>query len=205
MQYYSQYRQDEFVDKYFNYQEGGYFLELGAGDGITISNTYFFEKFRNWKGICIEASKDFEKLKINRNCITVNCAVGEEETAKFLELDGCINGLSGLIKYYNSQHKQRIENDINFHKSDYKFKIISVIPLQEILDKHNVNYIDYFSLDVEGAELSVLHTIDFSRTKIKLLMVENNYKEPQVKEFLKTKNYTFIEQSEVGDDIFILK
>jgi len=45
MKYYSQVKQDEFLHKkvFKNFKQG-IFLDLGAFDGVTFSNTYFFEK-----------------------------------------------------------------------------------------------------------------------------------------------------------------
>lgn len=59
MEYYSQFGQDKFLDqKIFKGKNSGFFLEIGADDGVRYSNTYFFEKFRGWQGICIERGKN---------------------------------------------------------------------------------------------------------------------------------------------------
>jgi hypothetical protein len=53
--YFSQYKQDEFLDKVlFKKKQNGFFIEIGAHDGISFSNSFFFEKNRSWEGICIE-------------------------------------------------------------------------------------------------------------------------------------------------------
>ena len=61
--YYSQYLQDVFVQfVFFNNKKDGYFIDIGAYDGIRLSNTYLFEKNKNWKGICVEPNnKVFNK------------------------------------------------------------------------------------------------------------------------------------------------
>ena len=54
-QYYSQFKQDQFLNEVlFNNKKNGFFIDIGAHDGVTISNTLFFEKQNDWKGICIE-------------------------------------------------------------------------------------------------------------------------------------------------------
>ena len=75
--YYSQYGQDKFIhETFFSNKRDGTFVEIGASDGFFISNTYFFEKNLNWKGICIEPNpKLFSSLKKNRNCICYNCCI----------------------------------------------------------------------------------------------------------------------------------
>ena len=50
--------------KIFKNKRDGFFLDIGANDGITLSNSYFFEKELGWKGICFEPLKNaFQKLQ----------------------------------------------------------------------------------------------------------------------------------------------
>ena len=58
--YHSQVGQDKFInEKVFRGLRNGYFVEIGAFDGVTFSNSYFFEKELGWKGICIEPMKKY--------------------------------------------------------------------------------------------------------------------------------------------------
>jgi hypothetical protein len=52
--FYSQSGQDAWVDKILRSKTDGYYIEIGAYNGVDTSNTYFFQKERNWKGICVE-------------------------------------------------------------------------------------------------------------------------------------------------------
>ena len=60
MSYYSQFSQDKYIYETFfkNKKEPGFFLEIGADDGIRFSNCKFFEETLNWKGIAIEPRND---------------------------------------------------------------------------------------------------------------------------------------------------
>ena len=40
------------IEKYLS--ENGLFIEVGANNGFSESNTYYLERFRNWNGILIE-------------------------------------------------------------------------------------------------------------------------------------------------------
>ena len=51
---------------------------------------------------------------------------------------------------------------------------MSCFPLASILDKISVTHIDFFSLDVEGAELAVLRTLDFSTFSFNVGVIEDN-------------------------------
>lgn len=53
--FFSQYLQDQYLDtKVFKGKRGGVFVDIGANDGVSLSNSYFFEKFRSWRGLWIE-------------------------------------------------------------------------------------------------------------------------------------------------------
>jgi len=51
---YSQLGQDLEVLKFYNNKENGFFIEIGASDGLNLSNTYLLETQYKWKGICCE-------------------------------------------------------------------------------------------------------------------------------------------------------
>lgn len=66
METYSQRNEDLLALKYFDYKKNGYFVEMGAMDGIESSNTYLMETKYDWNGICVEPQDFFMKnlLKI---------------------------------------------------------------------------------------------------------------------------------------------
>ena len=54
MKFYSQFEQDKFVyENFFINKNKGYFVDIGAHDGVTFSNSKFFEELE-WDGVCIE-------------------------------------------------------------------------------------------------------------------------------------------------------
>ena len=59
---FSQFKQDLHVLESYNYKKNGYFIEIGASDGIRLSNTYLLETKYNWKGICVEPSLTLSKV-----------------------------------------------------------------------------------------------------------------------------------------------
>jgi hypothetical protein len=69
MQFHSQIGQDQWVHSVLGDKRYGFFVELGACDGISLSNTLFFERSLNWNGICIEPEQSmFDQLVRNRTC-----------------------------------------------------------------------------------------------------------------------------------------
>jgi len=111
MKYYSQYRQDEFLNEYyFKGVKGGVFLDIGAHDGESLSNSKFFEEELGWSGICIEPNPDvFKLLKENRNCICINKAIySKKGTVLFSKNSGRTEMLSGIVDSYDEEHLVRI-------------------------------------------------------------------------------------------------
>ena len=202
----SQFGQDKFIYQQFfkDKNEPGFFLEIGADDGVRFSNCYFFENELKWRGIAVEARKTaYEKLKENRKCICENCALSDiEEETEFLDIKGYGLGLSGLINKYDKRHvsriNQEIKNKANKGKEVYKVKTVT---LNSLLNKHNVKKIDFLSIDTEGSELSILGTLDFDNFNIDVITIEDNYNDPELMNFFKKRGYNFIKNIEC-DKIF---
>ena len=204
--YNSQIGQDKFIDEYFDKKEGLTFLDIGAHDGVSISNTFFLEKERKWKGICVEAQpSEFQKLKSNRDCTCVNVAVSDYNgETDFIYVEGYANMLSGISDDYNLSHMQRIRNEVSTYGGAINTIKVPVRTLQSILDEHNTHEIDFCSIDTEGSEFNIIKSIDFDKTEIKVFIIENNYGEKTIEEFLVEKGYYLYKKIE-WDDVFVKK
>lgn len=202
--YHSQLGQDNFIDNFYNKKEGGVFIDVGAHDGISISNTYFLEKNRNWKGICIEPQPEiFNSLKENRSSININCAVSNYNgETDFTYIEGYSNMLSGLSSDYNDSHRMRIANEVNSFGGKVNNIKVPVKKLQDILDEYEIYEIDFCSIDTEGSELSIVESIDFDKTNINVFIIENNYQETKIKDFLENKGY-YLHSKINWDDVFV--
>ena len=83
--------------------KNGYFLNLGAADGVEGDNTFFFEKIFDWKGICVDPSPaNFVKLKKNRKCIISNEAISDNNDVKSFGLKGGGHRRSHIITEDNT-------------------------------------------------------------------------------------------------------
>lgn len=206
-QYYSQYGQDRILYKrYFKDLNKGFFLEVGADDGIDKSNTKFFED-KGWEGICIEPSPErFQQLIKNRKCLCLNNAIAKnKQLVDFIDIIGYGKGLSGIIDNYDPRHLERIDRETTGNEKTLSKKKIKVeaIPLSEILHNNNVSKVDYCSIDVEGSELDVLESIDFDSVDIRVFTIEDNYNSKNVKSFLGNKNYKIVRK--IGPDLLCIK
>lgn len=131
---------------------------MGALDGIGFSNTLMFEQCLGWNGLLIEANPtNFMKLQENRPCaITIGeaaCKAGDGPLR--------MTGMAGVAKIVKGDDKDYVE--------------VPCHPLSQMLEENGIHRINFFSLDVEGAELDVLETLDWEKVKIDVLMVEADF------------------------------
>lgn len=205
--YYSQCGQDKYLnEKIFKNKKNGFFVEIGAHDGISYSNTYYFEKKLGWKGVCIEPHPDrYAELILNRKALCVQKCIGSfEGQAEFLKISGYAEMLSGLKNSYDPRHLARIQKEIEKFGGNKEVIKVQVVPLQNILDENNVTYIDFLSLDTEGNELDILQSIDFKRVTIKAIAVEVNFRTKDIYKYLTGKGYKLL-KTLGGDEIYIRK
>jgi FkbM family methyltransferase len=182
----SQLFQDLFVIFCKAGKRDGFFVEFGATNGVTLSNSYILEKELNWKGILAEPAKDWhEHLPKNRTAaIDFRCVwskTGEQlefmETpqgelstiAQFAELDGNRDG--------------RIES---------KTYMVETVSLNDLLAFHKAPAnMDFLSIDTEGSELEILTAFDFKKYSFDMMCVEHNYTDAREKlrALLESKGY----------------
>lgn len=132
MKYFSQFEQDRFLDEVvFNRKKAGFFIDVGAHDGISYSNSAFFEFQRNWTGICIEPNPlVFEKLRSVRSVRCENCGLGAAAgVLRFTSISGFAEMLSGFTDFYASEHKERIACELEKHSGTATELNIAVKPL----------------------------------------------------------------------------
>lgn len=201
MEYKSQIGQDKyFIENINNNKKNGFFVDIGAHNGISLSNTYCLEKYLGWNGLCIEVNDDiFETLQKNRSCICANECVYEVSGLE-LELEV---PLENEIPEGNDM-LTRIKDSSTTNKFDYwhkQFKTTKILKkktktLTDIFEKYNVpRVIDYLSIDIEGAELSAIKGLDFNKYIISFFTLEwqgGESKKPyleSIKTFLYSKGY----------------
>lgn len=212
--FYSQIGQDKYyVENIIKHRKNGVFLDIGAHDGITFSNTYYLEKYLEWTGICVEPNPNmYKKCKKNRKSILCNKAIYSKSNEKVELIVPCgegvvegdieqLCGLKGHIREKNLKH------DFSSQYSKYKTVVVETININDLLNMHNIHTIDYMSIDVEGYELDILKSIDYSKNKIKFITVEHGNDDKyqnNIKQFLESKNY-IRHRLNKWDDEYILK
>lgn len=204
MNYSSQYGQDRFLNEnFFKNKKNGIFVDIGAHDGMTGSNSFFFEKFLNWKGLCVEPIPSvYETLVKNRSCFCEQVAIWKENCVKkFKIIEGYSEMLSGLTDCYHDEHKKRIFNEIRQFNQKENEILVNCVNINDLFSKFNLLKIDFLSIDVEGCEKDILESIDHSKYTIDFLTVENNYNDLSFREILKKSGFSLVKKLEI-DEIY---
>lgn len=175
---------DKKMLKYLNYKNG-LFFDIGANDGVNQSTTWYFEKYLNWRGILVEplphVYKELVKNRSKENHFYNCAAVSKKYKKNFINLSYNDDTLTAKLE---------ILEKIKFNKKIIKVKAKTI---EDILKKsiYQKKIIDFFSLDVEGAEFEVLNGINFKKNMIKFILIEtSNFR--ILKNFLLKKNFKFI-------------
>lgn len=201
VKFYSQQDEDKYIIQYLLKKNitDGTFLEVGGCDGILYSNTKTLEDYFNFKGILIEPQKHYyDKLIINRpKCFCYNYAISTENSEQVNFIGN--NPMGGIIKTMQDTHLNIFVNN-----STYKVKNTSI---KNIINDSSLNYIDFMFIDVEGGELEVLETIDFS-FPIFCIIIEAASNEQEKNtifgNYLKSKNFIYKERQR-GNEIWLNK
>lgn len=178
----------------FNQARNGYFLDIGAHDGINISNTFALESKYSWSGLCVEANPEtFKRLKRNRKATCVNTCLDQTEG----EVDFILREGRGGIAGHN------LDNSIDTKDSflSIKMKTMTLTKLLEIHDAPQM--IDYLSIDVEGAEERILIDFDFNAFTFKTITVERPSK--QLRSCFRENGYILIKEIPNLDCFYIHK
>jgi FkbM family methyltransferase len=214
--YQSQMGQDMFLNRWFFKNQGpGFFVDVGAFDGILGSNTSYFEKHLHWKGIAFEPnSSAFEILQASRSCIVVRgCAYDHDGQIPFLTLSERQQRehirshppASLLELLLDPQHGGSMLSGIPQHMGQDRRvewaskamgldQIETTVPCHRIdtlLSDSGVDTVDYLSVDVEGAELEVLRGIDFERVQVNVIGVEHSPTFSEVYELLTASGFEY--------------
>lgn len=173
MQSYSQHKQDVWVASLFPRDHQGFFVELGAGDGVSFSNTKMLEDELGWTGLLIEPHPShYQALVTARpNCQTSDAVVdGDEHEVEYWFRGGWI---SGIVDQDTKQSKQRYKAKLRRDRQRGTVRKMRTQTLATVFKEHQVpRVVDYLSLDVEGAEYRILKDFPFDRWLFLAMSIE---------------------------------
>jgi FkbM family methyltransferase len=204
--YRSQTLQDLFLDRWvFRGLTGGTFIDIGAHDGVTFSNSHFFEAVRNWRGACIEPNPSvFKRLVLNRpQTRALDCCVSDiPGSAEFLKLTGYAEMLSGMAGKYDPAHKERIAKELKQYGGSSESITVAARTFGDIAAEMGYSEVTYVSIDTEGGETDILKSIDFSRIRVHALTVESNSDSAPMLAFMQANGFEMVKS--MGVDLLFL-
>ncbi|KAL7553795.1 hypothetical protein ACHAWF_017147 [Thalassiosira exigua] len=198
----SQDGEDKMLMKLFGHLTEGTYLEMGGLDGKLFSNSYVFNKALGWKGVLIELIEDnYKEMVKNRPDEIANIHAGVCASSQTLHSVQPQSGIGvgavgGIYEFAAPSFREQWWKDIELDGPGVKK--IQCDALDRLLLKHapDTTFFDFFSLDVEGAELTVLESTDFDRVGFGIIFVEadkhNDAKNLAMRRFLEGKGYTYL-------------
>ena len=177
----------------------GTFVELGGYNGITYSNTKGIEDTFGFKGVLIEASDAYVAMTLNRpNTQNFRAAISTEPVVKFCGAGPCAGTLGNME--VNTLHDEVL------WKTNEQYNVAGR-PICDILQESKLEYIDLFFIDVEGSEIDVINTMDWS-IPIYLICIEmhgmksRQKEQEEIRKILKEQGFTFKKKIE-DDEVWI--
>ncbi|WP_343583155.1 FkbM family methyltransferase [Herbaspirillum sp.] len=209
--YFSLNQLDRKLEKYVDY-DNGYFVELGANDGVTQSNSLYFEKYRNWRGLLVEpAPQNYLKCRKNRSSSdSIYCAacVSFDYDKEFVRI-AYSNLMSTPVNLESDiqdprAHAQQGNRFLSHGETIFEFGAVARTLNSLLLDAKAPKIIDFLSLDVEGAELEVLKGVDHEAFRFKYLLVEcRDFS--RLDSYLTSHGYQFVKKLSGQDYLFAAK
>lgn len=185
---YSQFEEQQIIEKYFENQPKGTLVDIGANDGKTFSNSLgMIEK--GWDAVCVEPTNEaFRRLnnlhQERKNVICVNCAITEKQGEDVILVNGSHydndTGLLSVVLGENHDVNSPIPQDVYNWQRYEKIKTESFDTLAE---KFNLKVIDLILIDAEGYDYKILQQIDLFKYDVKMVIVETDNSEELHKKY----------------------
>ena len=165
--YHDLYNDIFYKDVVFGNKRNGYFVEVGALDGIRMSQSFLFERTLGWNGIVVEPNPTWkEELKLHRNCNISTEAISDSNGTAVFECRE-IPSYSGLKSSINDARMSEVVGEFD----------VNTLTLCSLFDKYKTpEVIDWVSIDTEGCELDIIKQYfkENKKYKINLINFESN-------------------------------
>lgn len=200
--YASQAGQDQVIDRHFKGKRGGTFVDVGAYDGITGSNSLFFEKWRGWNGVLVEpVAIQRARAEAQREAKCLPYAVSDENgEARFMAVTEGYTQMSGLLDKYDDTTLGRVRADPRHAE---QMITVETQTLSAILQEADLIHPDFISLDIEGGELAALSVFPFADHRVGAWAIENNTATPDIANLMRSHGYRLVEFCG-PDEIYVL-
>lgn len=179
------------------------FLDVGAFDGIGLSNTrLLFEQ--GWRGICVEpVLKNYQKLEelySNTNVITVRAAAADFEGEMSMNV-----ATIPWAKDWGSDVSSPSDEALK-QWPDYVWEkeTVPANTVNKILEQNKVDHVDFVSIDVEGQEKVVLSGFNLQKYRPHLLVIEYSLPDEREELLQYMEQQRYFMWADNGQDLFFV-
>jgi len=197
LEYETQLNQDIFA-LLVNQFKKGFFVEIGANDGFTLSNTVYLEHHFEWEGLLIEANPKYTKSLKQRKAQAVMLAIIDKEDNVDFRDAGLYGGVEATL---DNSHPGKTDN----------CEVIKVSgnTLSCILEDYNApNLVDFISIDVEGGELPIVRQMcELKKFRFKCGCIEHNFRSEdydEMRSLLMQAGYQVFWEGQTQFDLFFI-
>jgi FkbM family methyltransferase len=190
--YPSQFGQDKWViEEVFHFKKSGFFVDIGANNGLELSNTYVLEKFLKWKGICIEANPSHYQSLHDKRGDSINLNVCLDETNHVVEFRCDNNLFAGIVDADTDNRTANTPQQLAELEKNGKIIRMLTKTLEQVLEECNAPHIiDFLSIDVEGAETRILRNFPFGTYTFLAIAIERP--SPELRQILQKNGYVLV-------------
>lgn len=197
-EFHSQHGEDRWLSTYFKGRQSGYFVEVGAYDGVIFSNTLHFEQL-GWTGILVEPDPDNAAScrKFRPQSVTYQCAMVEPEAVGEITFYKITDGEVYSTTSLSDSHRARLTSQ----GMSWREITVAARTLDSVLEEANPPKVDFISIDVEGGELAVLRGFTIQRWKPHMVIVETNAKvrDRAIRDFFVANGYAYRHSIDIND------
>lgn len=190
--YASQAGQDQVVDRLLQGKRGGTFVDIGGYDGMTGSNSLFFEHWRGWTGVLVEpVPAQLARAQSIRRCPCLGIAIAAQDgEADLIEVSEGYTQMSGLAQTYDPALLDKVRADPRHRENRIR---VPTRTLAGLLTDAGIPHPDFVSLDIEGGEEAVLAAFPFDRHDVTVWAIENNSGTPEIGRIMRSHGYALAE------------
>lgn len=186
-------REKEEIRDYFENKQHGVFVDVGGNEPVSrYSQSWHLESRLNWSGLIIEPNPALAETAKDTRPKSIVCECACTSPGKTGEAELYVPLVDG------SEETGHASLEINVDDHNYKeHKVIKVssCTLSDLLEKHNIQEIDFLSIDVEGMEMDVLLGLDFNKYRPSLILMEDKHLYLNKHRYLKKNGYILMKRA----------
>ena len=157
--YFGEFGEDILINRFFRKKNNGFYVDIGCYHPIKGSLTYRLHK-KGWKGLNVDLSKiSIDLFKLAR--------------PKDYNIHAAITDFDGETQFFENDMINQ-QNTLENNGTNLKKIKINAFKLQTLLEKLNIDNIDFLNIDAEGSDYKVISSLDLNKIRPKMICIEEN-------------------------------